>query len=189
MEPPKVDDRRMTTLALLWGFVEATLFFIVPDLLISYLALTRGFRAGAWSSLWAAVGALVGGAIVFLWSAQQPTAAYRAVEAVPAVSEQMIADARADIAANGWFVAAMKGPLTSTPYKVYALLAPRSGASLAAFAPAALPVRLPRFLLVAGTFALAGHLLRHRIDRRILLAAFTSGWLLFYGWFWLTHPG
>ena len=83
----------------------------------------------------------------------------------------------------------MKGPLTSTPYKVYALLAPRSGASLAAFAPAALPVRLPRFVLVAGTFALAGHLLRHRIDRRILLAAFTSGWLLFYGWFWLTHPG
>lgn len=168
---------------------EASLFFIVPDLLISYLALTRGFKAGAWASLLAAVGAVVGGAAIFLWSAQQPISAYRAVEAVPAISDAMIADARADIAANGWFVAAVKGPLTSTPYKVYALLAPHAGAHLTAFAPAALPVRLPRFLFVALCFGLIGHLIRARIDRRILLAAFTSGWLLFYGWFWLTHPG
>ena len=44
-------------------------------------------------------------------------------------------------------------------------------------------------LLVVAAFALIGRLFRDRIDRRILLAAFTSGWLLFYGWFWLTHPG
>lgn len=189
MEPPKVPDRWMTATALVWGLAEATLFFVVPDLLISYLALTRGFGAGARASLLAAIGAALGGAIIFLWSAQQPVAAYRTVEAVPAVSEAMMADARADIAANGWFVAATKGPLTSTPYKVYALLAPQAGAPLAAFAPAALPVRLPRFLFVALCFGLIGHLFRERIDRRILLAAFTAGWLLFYGWFWLTHPG
>lgn len=176
-------------LGLLWGFAEATLFFVVPDLLISWVAMNRGFRAGAWASLMAAVGAAIGGAVIFLWSAQAPASAYRAVEAVPAVSPAMIAAARADMARDGWFVAALKGPLTSTPYKVYALLAPKAGAPLAAFAPAALPVRLPRFLLVAGAFALIGHILRGRVDRRILLAAFTSGWLLFYLWFWTTHPG
>lgn len=175
--------------ALLWGFAEATLFFIVPDLLISWVAMNRGFKVGAWTSLLAAIGAALGGAVIFLWSANAPASAYRAVEAVPAISPAMIADARADIAASGWFVAAMKGPLTSTPYKVYALLAPKNGAPLAAFAPAALPVRLPRFLFVAACFALIGHVFRTRIDRRILLAAFTSGWLLFYLWFWLTHPG
>jgi hypothetical protein len=178
-----------SVVALAWGVAEATLFFVVPDLLIGYLALTRGFRAGAWASLLAATGAVIGGAAIFLWSTNQPITAHRAVEAVPAVSEAMIADARADIAANGWFLAAMKGPLTSTPYKVYALLAPGAGAPLYAFPPAALPVRLPRFLFVALCFSLIGHLFRERIDRRILLAAFTSGWLLFYGWFWLTHPG
>jgi hypothetical protein len=175
--------------ALLWGVAEATLFFIVPDLLISWVAMNRGFKAGAWASLFAALGAVVGGAVIFLWSVNDPTGAHRAVAAVPAISDRMIADAQADIDKNGWFIAAMKGPLTSTPYKVYALLAPKSGAPLAAFAPAALPVRLPRFLLVAGCFALIGHLFRARIDRRILLAAFTSGWLLFYLWFWLVHPG
>ncbi|MCE3289658.1 MAG: hypothetical protein K0R83_1670, partial [Caulobacter sp.] len=45
-----------------WGVAEATLFFVVPDLLIGYLALTRGFRAGAWASLLAATGAVIGGA-------------------------------------------------------------------------------------------------------------------------------
>ena len=63
------------------------------------------------------------------------------------------------------------------------------GLKVAAFAPAALPVRLPRFLLAAACFALIGRALKDRIDRRILLAAFTSGWLLFYLWFWLAHPG
>lgn len=151
--------------------------------------MNRGFRAGVWTSLLAALGAVVGGAAIFLWSTQYPAGAHRAVAAVPAISDRMIAQAQADIDRNGWFIAAMKGPLTSTPYKVYALLAPKSGASLTAFAPAALPVRLPRFLLVAALFALIGHLLRERIDRRILLAAFTSGWLLFYLWFWTAHSG
>ncbi|MDB5471268.1 MAG: hypothetical protein JWR84_2828 [Caulobacter sp.] len=186
---PKGGERSFRIAAFFWGVAEASLFFVVPDLLISWVAMNRGFRAGAWTSLWAALGAAIGGAVIFLWSANDPTGAHRAVAAVPAISETMIAQAQADIDRNGWFVASMKGPLTSTPYKVYALLAPRSGAPLAAFAPAALPVRLPRFLLVAGAFALIGRLLRDRVDRRILLAAFTSGWLLFYLWFWLAHPG
>jgi hypothetical protein len=181
--------RRGSLAALVWGFAEASLFFVVPDLLISWVAMNRGLKAGAWASLLAALGAVIGRALIFFWSANDPASARRAVSAVPAVSDAMIADAQADIDANGWFIAAMKGPLTSTPYKVYALLAPKSGAPLAAFAPTALPVRLPRFLIVAAIFALIGALFRERIDRRILLAAFTAGWLLFYLWFWTAHPG
>ena len=181
--------RRWSIAAFVWGFAEASLFFVVPDLLISWVAMNRGLKAGAWASLLAAIGAVIGGGLIFLWSAHDPASARRAISAVPAVSDAMIADAQADIDRNGWFIAAMKGPLTSTPYKVYALLAPKSGAPLAAFAPAALPVRLPRFLIVAAIFALIGSLLRDRVDRRILLAAFTAGWLLFYLWFWTAHPG
>jgi hypothetical protein len=50
-------------------------------------------------------------------------------------------------------------------------------------------VRLPRFLLVAVGMALIGGLIRERLSPRIGLAVFTSGWVLFYGWFWLSHPG
>ena len=57
------------------------------------------------------------------------------------------------------------------------------------WAAAAWPVRLPRFLLVAVAMALIGGLVRARITTRIGLAGFTLGWVMFYGWFWLSHPG
>jgi hypothetical protein len=37
--------------------------------------------------------------------------------------------------------------------------------------------------------ALIGGLVRERISPRIGLAGFTLAWVLFYGWFWLSHPG
>jgi len=144
---------------------------------------------GAMASLLAGLGAMVGGAAMWLWSAHAPDAALKAVAVVPSVSDAMIDKARDDMAREGWLLASLKGPLTSTPYKVYAALAPQAGASLPAFASAALPVRLPRFLLVAAAFSLIGAIMRGRAGPKTMLAVFTTGWLLFYGWFWMTRPG
>lgn len=141
---------------------------------------------GAMASLAAGLGAMVGGAMMWSWSAGSP-AALRAVAAVPAVSPAMIEAARADMAKDGWLLASLKGPLTQTPYKVYAALAPQAGAGLPAFAAAALPVRLPRFLLVAAVFAGIGAAMRGRFGPKTTLAIFTAGWLLFYGWFWFVR--
>ena len=143
---------------------------------------------GVIAALLAAIGAMIGGTAMYGWSARDPAAARAAVAAVPAVSDAMIAQADADMSRDGWLVAALKGPLTSTPYKVYAMLAPAKGASAPAWAVAAFPVRLPRFLLVAAAFAILGRLFEGRISRRMLLGAFALGWLLFYGWFWFGHP-
>ena len=174
--------------AFLWGAAEAFLFFIVPDVLIGFAALRRGVRAGLIAAVLAALGASVGGAAMYLWSTRAPEQALAAVEAVPAVSPAMIQTA-ADEMADGWFVASLKGPLTNTPYKVYAALAPTQGAGLPAFAAAGLPVRLPRFLGVAVVMAIIGAALKGRVSDRIVIAVFTAGWVLFYGWFWLAHPG
>ncbi|MES2033456.1 MAG: hypothetical protein V4466_04715 [Pseudomonadota bacterium] len=136
-----------------------------------------------------AAGAMIGGSVIYGWSVRDPQSARAVVAAVPAVSDVMIADAEADMAREGWLIAALKGPLTSTPYKVYAVLAPAQGAGPVAWALAAFPVRLPRFLLVAAGFAILRRLLEGRVSPRMLLAGFTVGWILFYGWFWLSHPG
>jgi len=172
-----------------WGAAEAFLFFIVPDVIVGYVALRRGFRAGLVACLYAAVGAGLGGAAMYAWSARDPNAALMAVEAVPAVSTPMVEAAHAAMTEDGWFVAAMKGPLTSTPFKVYAALAPRHGASMAEFALAALPVRLPRFLFAAAALALIGRAIRGRVSDKLALVLFTGAWVLFYAWFWLSHPG
>lgn len=161
----------------------------MPDVIISFVALRRGFRAGVMACLLAAAGAAVGGAAMYAWSARAPEQALAAVRAAPAVSDAMVVDAQSDMRREGWFVAALKGPLTSTPYKVYAALAPDEGASLPAFAAAAFPVRLPRFLAVAGVFALLRAVAGRKVSAKLQLAAFTGGWVLFYGWFWTVHPG
>lgn len=158
-------------------------------MLISWIALRRGLKAGLVAAVLAAVGAGLGGAAMYGWSARDPAAAHAAVAAVPSVSDVMIARADADMGRDGWLLAALRGPLTSTPYKVYALLAPARHAGLAAFALAALPVRLPRFLLTAIAYAVIGRLAQGRVDRRWVPAGFTVWWLLFYGWFWASHPG
>lgn len=174
---------------MLWGAAEGFLFFIVPDVVIGLVAMRRGVRAGIVAALLAATGAAVGGSALYLWSSARPEQAKAAVRAVPAVSGSMITRAEADMRREGWLPAALKGPTTSTPYKVYAMLAPSQGVGLPAWAAAALPIRLPRFLLVAAGFALLGAALRDRFSPRALLGAFTLGWVLFYGWFWFSVPG
>ncbi len=172
---------------LLWGAAEGFLFFVVPDVAISAVVLAKGWRAGLIACLLAATGASLGGGAMYVWSQGHPADARAAVEAVPAVSTAMIEAAKADMARDGWFIAALKGPMSSTPYKVYAMLAPASGASLPAWMAAAFPVRLPRFLVVALAFALARRAAEGRISRRGLTILFGAGWVLFYGWFWATH--
>ena len=181
--------RAWSLAALVWGAAEGFLFFIVPDVLIGYVALRHGLKAGAIACLLAAVGAGIGGAAIYGWSAREPQAALGAVAAVPAVSTPMIVRASVAMDREGWFAAALKGPVSSTPYKVYALLAPSRGARLPAFALGALPVRLPRFLLAAVAFAAIGWLAHGRIGARWLMAGFTAWWVLFYVWFWASHPG
>lgn len=174
--------------ALVWGAAEAFLLFIVPDVLIGWIALTRGVRAGAIAALLAAAGAAAGGSALWLWSHHAPAAAMAAVEAIPAVSPAMIARAQSDVAREGWFRAALGGPTTGTPFKVYAALAPSAGVGLPAFAAAAVPARLPRFLITAAVFAAVGLALRPRLAPQALILLYPAGWTLFYGWFFWSHP-
>ncbi len=164
--------------AFLWGVAEATLFFIVPDVLLSAVGLKRGARAGAVASACAALGAGAGGAVMFLWSAHDAAGARAVVLAVPAVSEAMAADAARAMAEHGWFAATLAGPLSFTPFKLYAILAPEAGASAAGFALASVAARLPRFLLVS----LGASLLRGRLGARPLLWL-CGAWALFYAAF------
>jgi alpha-beta hydrolase superfamily lysophospholipase len=173
--------------AFVWGVAEATLFFVVPDVLLSYIGLKRGVTAAARASVLAAIGAGVGGAVMYLWSTTDPAAARAAVLAVPAISEAMAARA-ADAMADNWFTATLLGPLSSTPFKLYAVLAPHAGASVPAFALASVLARLPRFLIVSIGVALIGRALSRWLSARRLFWLLIGAWLLFYAAFFALMP-
>lgn len=167
-------------LALSWGFAEGTLFFLLPDLLLSLVAIFRPRRA-LLHILAIVAGALLAGGVMFTWSMHSP-GARTAVARVPFVSAAMFEHADRDFRRFGLW-AASKGPLSGIPYKVYAVEAPVHSA-LWPFLLVSVPARLWRLLLVWAGFAATGMLLR-RWQRLGLAPGLHAGfWILVYAVYW-----
>jgi membrane protein YqaA with SNARE-associated domain len=181
---PVCYDRGMLLLlcAGIWGFAEATLFFVVPDVLLSAIAL-RNPRAALAACLISTAGAMVGGTVMYFWGAMNSDVAVATVTAVPAVGPEMMERAFAALRENGP-AATILGPLTATPYKVYAVQAPAAGIPYWLFMLITPLARLPRFLLVTLFAGGVAHLLRGRVGTRTLYALWFAAWLCVYALLW-----
>jgi len=169
-------------LAFVWGLAEATFFFVVPDVIISLAAMLRPRRA--WRHLVASLaGAIIGGLCMFLWGAHDAKHAVETVGRVPFVTHAMIQHVEDSYQHQG-VVALLLGPLSGTPYKIYAVEAPRFQ-SLAGFLWASIPARGERFVLVLLGFAGLGVLLRKigRPEARFAIWHATI-WIVFYALYW-----
>ena len=183
MKPGNV-SRTALGLALIWGLAEATVFFIVPDVLLTRVALSDRTRA-LWSCLAAAGGALIGGIIMYQWGAANYVSACRVLDAVPAISPSMIESVHEQITVQGP-QAMFLGPLTGTPYKIFAVAAGNSGQTLWLFLLISIPARLLRFVILTLLATGASRVLSSRMSIRSLQAIHLSCWTLFYiAFFWL----
>src|SRR5579864_4026571 len=72
----------------IWGFAEATLFFIVPDVLLTFIAL-YSFRRSVKVLAFILLGALVGGTLMLYAGQHSPEQAKAVVLRVPFVSSSM----------------------------------------------------------------------------------------------------
>ena len=165
-------------LAALWGFAEATLFFIVPDVLLSGLALFSLKRA-LLASLSAALAATLGGLLVFTCATQFPLETREVFLKVPGISEATFATVDR-LLQNGLYAGMLEGAFSGVPYKTFAAEAGSRGLSPVAVALLSPAARLPRFVtIVLITFALSkmiGTRLSHRVKVVVLLVL----WSLFY---------
>ena len=106
-------------LAFIWGLAEATVFFIVPDVLLTFLAIDNLKRA-CWACVIALAGSLIGGACMFAWGARNPSGTHAFLEKVPAIDAEMIETVIQNIEETGQ-AALFLGPLAGRPYKIYAV--------------------------------------------------------------------
>ncbi|MDP5239958.1 hypothetical protein Q9Q94_10460 [Uliginosibacterium sp. 31-16] len=174
---------RMAAVAWLWGLAEATLFFIVPDVLLSVLALRRPWAQVWRACLWALAGALLGGVLMYVWAARAESSALAMLQQIPAISAAMC-DAVARQLHEQGALALFIGPLTGTPYKIYAAQSGAQGASLLVFLAISVPARLLRFLIVAGLVRLLCERLPG-LSLRWRVAVWALAWGGFYAWyFW-----
>jgi hypothetical protein len=151
--------------ALLWGFAEATIFFLVPDVLMTF--------AGSYqASVAALAGALIGGIVMHRWGSKRPQAARHFLLRIPAIHERLIMDVQSQLAQRG-LAAVFIGPLRGIPYKIYAVEWAARGGALGPFLLISIPARYLRFFLAT----LVGSLLPAWI-----LILF---WILFYTWYFL----
>jgi membrane protein YqaA with SNARE-associated domain len=165
-----------------WGLAEATLFFIVPDVWIGWVALVARRAAGAVLGFTLA-GALVGGALTYaLGAATAPTTSASILDGVPTVDRDSIRRVSGEMEKHGPR-SVVYGPLRmGTPYKLYARAAGVRDESLASFLSWSVPGRLERFLPLTAIAILAGLALRRWIGARpsTALSLYGAIWTAFY---------
>ena len=174
-------------LAFVWGAAEAMFFFVVADMPITLMTARSGLRTGVMAALWATVGALLGGVLLYLWAGADGAGLGRLLDLVPAVSASQIAATKQQMA-DDWVFATLMGGFTGEPYKLYAAAAGEQRLSLLPFLAVSVVARLSRFLCsVALAHALTSVLRRYGHDRwaRPLIGLW---WIGFYAWYWTRMP-
>ena len=172
-----------TGIAFLWGFAEATFFFLVPDLFLSLAAILGGRRT--WTHIFAAIaGALVGGAVLFQWSLASTAEAHAAVARLPFIRETMFNKVDEGLREQGMLAVAV-GSVSGMPYKLYAIRAAKF-TSERAFLLATPIARGVRFLAVWFLFVEIAQWLRRHLDWRTsdLLRVYAIVWIASYALYW-----
>jgi membrane protein YqaA with SNARE-associated domain len=177
--------RRWRAIALAWGFAEATLFFVIPDVWVTRVAL-RSRREALFAVAFAIAGAMAGGVLVYLWGVRDPATVRAVFDALPAISPGLIDGIGAHWQQLGVW-APLVGAFSGVPYKLYAAQA-AGHVGLGTFVALSVVARGARFLV----FALVAHAIARwatpRIGTRRVLAAWLGLWIVGYAAYWLRMP-
>ena len=175
----RMGNRIWLSAAVAWGIAEATLFFIVPDVLLTAAVVKRGGRVALRLAVVAALAATAAGALMWVWGAADSDGARAVLLKVPAVGPDLLARV-ADEMSGWWAVHLVAGAVTGVPYKLYAVEAGARGIALVPFLAVSFGARLARFSLsVAITAAGAAGLDRIGAPR-FKAPLLALGWLAIY---------
>lgn len=179
-------SRSTKTVSFVWGLLEAALFFVIPDVLLTWVASRYGTRRAIVASLWAVAGAAIGGMITYQWGAHASESAFTYMGWLPGVDTAMIQSVTTGIQADGP-QALLGGPLRGEPFKLYAAAAGAQGESIVELVLWTIPGRLWRFVALSGLFGLiregCSRLTGRNIDRP-LVVFWALFWLMVYAVFW-----
>ena len=167
-----------------WSAAEAAIFFLVADIPISWIAVTKGTRAAVVAAIVAALASVIGGLMLWWWASSDPAGAAATIAALPGIDQAMIGEAAEHYRRGP--LAVLAGSFVGIPFKLFALEAATEN-SLGFFLLAPL-VRVPRFLLVAvlaGTISAGLSRWLSTAQRLALLAVL---WTAFYAFYFTIMP-
>jgi hypothetical protein len=180
--PPLVSNLPLVmAIGFLWGLAEGTLFFIVPDVFLTLLAL-HSLRAVLLAWAGSILGSLAAVLLLFRWMAIDPGGLLGLITALPGISPAMVGSVTDGLALHGlplspWLVAG------GIPLKLYAVAAAGLDLSLGTVLPWTLFARVvriaPVLLLALLVKRLAGEAPRSHPRRWFWVVVLI--WAGFYG--------
>ncbi len=170
-------------LAFIWGFSEATLFFLVPDILLGWIVLSKKKHIIRYYGL-TLMGALLGGILMYQWGGNNVVTLNAILSRVPAVDEELIRIARDGLASNS-LIEMLRGSLSGTPYKIYAANASSMHIDMGLFLLISIPARLVRWVLVGLCTRGIYLLFLQRLSNIQSSIIYLTFWLIFYILFFL----
>jgi membrane protein YqaA with SNARE-associated domain len=177
----------VNAIAAFWGFAEATLFFIVPDVWLTAIAVRLGRMAAFRAATWTIAGALIGGAVMYDWGTVSYPQAAVVLDLLPAISSDMIVKSCESLSAGGlWDL--LLGSVTGVPYKVFAVTAPAVGIAPVPFLLASIPARAIRFVAAILIATAVNRLLPARLSQRQRLSILGGFWVAFYVGYFALMP-
>jgi membrane protein YqaA with SNARE-associated domain len=173
----------------LWSLAEATIFFIVPDVLLTGLIAAdrpdarRLIVFGTLRVLVCVFGAVLGGWLLYEMAAADPQATRALVLGVPFITEPLMHRAES-MYPSGGLSAMVIGSVTGVPYKLFAVLAGEHNVALTTFLLASVPARAARFVIAAAVAILLRMTLARRWPLRWRIGLVAAVWIVVYALHW-----
>lgn len=162
----------------IWGFAESTLFFIIPDVLLSLYAIQKNtFVRVILANVICVLGAIVGGTIMYSLSATNIDV-ISVLMHIPAIHPHMVEHVHEQLSSNV-FIALITGPLFGVPYKIFASVAPEY-TSLILFLMVSIPARLARFLFISVLSYVLSHYVFNQLSMTAKYCVWGAVWLIGY---------
>lgn len=177
----------MLFLIFIWGFSEATWFFIIPDVILSLYAIQKkSLKTVIKANLICVAGALMGGLLIYILSLNYYELIRTFILNVPAIHDYMITRV-VDGMDESPLLSLITGPLFGVPYKLFALEAPQY-IDLSMFLLFTVPARLIRFVLISLLAYYLSHVILKELKKTIKIFIWLVLWIIVYSVYFSIHP-
>ncbi|NVK88602.1 MAG: hypothetical protein HWE13_10760 [Gammaproteobacteria bacterium] len=172
--------------ASIWGLLEATVFFIVPDVLLTYLATKRDWPLMK-TILMTTLGAFVGGLIMHGLGHTNYGLSVHLLNQIPAIDQTMINTVQSMLEELG-LTALFLGPMLGIPFKIFAVEAAAADLNPILFLLISIPARMLRFVLLTYAARLIATRVLSSLSQRSLTLIWLVGWVGFYTLYFYHFP-
>jgi hypothetical protein len=181
--------KKSLIIGFLWGFAESLFFFLVPDIVIGFIALfsySQGLAALAGSI----IGGVCGGAFLYLLiHLLLGPESLHLLTFVPAITPLMVVNAGTSV--HHWgLLSLFYAPFSGIPYKVYVAQLSLQGYSPFLVLFLTIPSRITRFALVYCASAGTGLILKNNIQKYKIYwgILYFSFWTIYMIHYWSNLP-